>query len=152
MRVKNWICFGKGRKHCGKRRKCWYPAFSPFPTMFSKALLLRVVDCIVESEGLQWSTFYIFSLSCFLFYYPQGHAVILQKWGGGTASRRMGGTGVVSLSQTFGYQKATERRTFLGRHRRMIHLDTQAYFTLVVVVVVVMLNVQLTRCIPIIIL
>ena len=22
-------------KHCGKRRKCWQPAFSPFPTLFS---------------------------------------------------------------------------------------------------------------------
>ena len=22
-------------KHCWKRRKCWFPAFSPFPTMFS---------------------------------------------------------------------------------------------------------------------
>ena len=22
------ISFGKGRKHCGKRRKCWLPAFS----------------------------------------------------------------------------------------------------------------------------
>ena len=22
-------------KHCGKRRKCWLPAFSPFPTMLS---------------------------------------------------------------------------------------------------------------------
>ena len=31
------IRVGKGRKHCGKRRKCWFPAFSPFPTMFSKA-------------------------------------------------------------------------------------------------------------------
>ena len=31
------LCFEKGRKHCGKRRKCWLPAFSPFPTMFSKA-------------------------------------------------------------------------------------------------------------------
>ena len=30
------ICLGNGRKHCGKRRKCWLPAFSPFPTMFSK--------------------------------------------------------------------------------------------------------------------
>ena len=29
-------CFVKGRKHCGKRRKCWKPAFSPFPTIFSK--------------------------------------------------------------------------------------------------------------------
>ena len=27
---------GKSRKHCGKRRKCWLPAFSPFSTMFSK--------------------------------------------------------------------------------------------------------------------
>ena len=25
------------RKHCGKRRKCWLSAFSPFPTMFQKA-------------------------------------------------------------------------------------------------------------------
>ena len=28
------ICSGKYRKHCGKRRKCWLPAFPPFPTMF----------------------------------------------------------------------------------------------------------------------
>ena len=21
-------------KHCGKRRKCWYPVSSPFPSMF----------------------------------------------------------------------------------------------------------------------
>ena len=33
----------KGRKHCGKRKKCWFPAFSPSPTMFSKAFSLRVV-------------------------------------------------------------------------------------------------------------
>ena len=32
------ICFGLGRKHCGKGRKCWLPAFSPFPTMFSKGI------------------------------------------------------------------------------------------------------------------
>ena len=25
---------GKVEKLCGKRRKCWLPAFSPFPTMF----------------------------------------------------------------------------------------------------------------------
>ena len=46
----------KGRKHCGKRRKCWLPAFSPFPTMvspfptiFSKGLLFWVIkssDCV----------------------------------------------------------------------------------------------------------
>ena len=42
--------FGMGRKLCGKRRKCWSPAFSPFPTMFSKGLFFRVVkslDCVV---------------------------------------------------------------------------------------------------------
>ena len=46
----NW--FGKGRKHIGKRRKCWLPAFSPFPSMFSKGILIRVVksrDCVVKS-------------------------------------------------------------------------------------------------------
>ena len=46
------ICFGKGRKHCGKRRKCWLPAFSPFPTMISKGFFLKVVkswDCVVKS-------------------------------------------------------------------------------------------------------
>ena len=31
------------RKHCGKRRKCWLPAFSPFLTILSKAFFLRVV-------------------------------------------------------------------------------------------------------------
>ena len=31
--------FGMGRKHCGKRRKCWLPAFSPFPQCFQKASL-----------------------------------------------------------------------------------------------------------------
>ena len=45
------ICFWKSRKHCGERRKCWLPAFSPFPTMFSKALVYRVIktqDCVVK--------------------------------------------------------------------------------------------------------
>ena len=28
-----------GRKHCGKKRKCWLPAFSSFPTMFSSLLI-----------------------------------------------------------------------------------------------------------------
>ena len=46
------ICLAKGRKHCWKRRKCCLPAFSPFPTMFSKAFFFRVVksrDCVVKS-------------------------------------------------------------------------------------------------------
>ena len=34
----------KSRKHCGKRRKCWLPAFSPSPTMFSKAFFSRGVN------------------------------------------------------------------------------------------------------------
>ena len=44
--------FWKGRKHCGKRRKCWLPAFYPFPTLFSKGLCFRVDkswDCVVKS-------------------------------------------------------------------------------------------------------
>ena len=32
---KNEISLGKDKKHCGKWRKCWLPAFSPFLTMFS---------------------------------------------------------------------------------------------------------------------
>ena len=43
---------GKVRKHCGKRRKCWLPAFSPFPTMFPKGFFLKIVnswDCVVKS-------------------------------------------------------------------------------------------------------
>ena len=34
---------GREEKHCGKRRKCWLPAFSSFPTMFSGSLKLRIV-------------------------------------------------------------------------------------------------------------
>ena len=46
------ICFRKSRKHCVKKRKCWLPAFSPFPTMFSKGFFFKVVkirDCVVKS-------------------------------------------------------------------------------------------------------
>ena len=45
------ICFGMVRKHSGKSRKCWIPAFSPFPTMFSKGFLYMVVkscDCVLK--------------------------------------------------------------------------------------------------------
>ena len=44
--IKNWNFWRKGRKHCGKRKKCWLPAItplpaiSPFPTMFSKRFFL----------------------------------------------------------------------------------------------------------------
>ena len=45
-----------GRKHHGKRRKCWLPAFSPFPTMF-KGFFLRVIkiqDCVVKGKLFQY--------------------------------------------------------------------------------------------------
>ena len=41
----------RGHKNSRKRIKCWLPAFSPFPTMFSKAFFFRVFksqDCAVE--------------------------------------------------------------------------------------------------------
>ena len=44
------------RRHCGKVRKCWLPAFSPFPTMFYKGFFFWVVksrDCVVK--GYDWS-------------------------------------------------------------------------------------------------
>ena len=46
-RVENPV--GKG-KNAGK--KCWLPAFSPVPSVFSKAFLFKVVksrDCVVKS-------------------------------------------------------------------------------------------------------
>ena len=57
---KNQGLFGKGlrkgREYCGKRRKCWLPAFPPFLKMFSKGFSPRVVksqDCVVK--GLHYS-------------------------------------------------------------------------------------------------
>ena len=50
--LKTEILFEVGRTHFGKRRKCWLPAFSPFPTMFSKGPFNRVVksrNCVVKS-------------------------------------------------------------------------------------------------------
>ena len=57
---KTEICLGMGRKHCRKRRKCWLPARSPFPTIFSKGFFFRVVkskDCVVESTLQQIQSF-----------------------------------------------------------------------------------------------
>ena len=42
------LVLGRIRKHCGKRRKCWLPAFSPFSTMISNGFLYRIIkscDC-----------------------------------------------------------------------------------------------------------
>ena len=55
------IYVGKSRKYCGKRRKCWLPAISPFPTMFSKAFFSKGVksrDCVVKSEITEEEAFW----------------------------------------------------------------------------------------------
>ena len=44
--------FPKGRKHFGKRRKYWLPAFSSCPTMFSEIVLHRVVKSCDKSMWL----------------------------------------------------------------------------------------------------
>ena len=45
-----WVFSENSRANtCWKRNKCWLPAFSPSPKMFSKALVLQVVqtrDCL----------------------------------------------------------------------------------------------------------
>ena len=45
------------RKHSGKRRKYWLPAFSSFPTIFLKGFFFRVLkswDCLVK--GYCWKS------------------------------------------------------------------------------------------------
>ena len=44
--------FGRVENILGKRRKCWLPAFSPFPKMFSETVfpgVVKSVDCVVMS-------------------------------------------------------------------------------------------------------
>ena len=56
MWLNHWNCIAKGTNNCGKRRKCWLPAFSPFPTMFSEGFFPRVIkswDCVVKT----WAKF-----------------------------------------------------------------------------------------------
>ena len=43
-------------KHCGKRRKCWKPAFSPFPTMFSTQSKTKIII---------WASFILLSANTF---------------------------------------------------------------------------------------
>ena len=41
----------RAEKLCGKRRKCWLSAFSPFPSIYSKGSFLRVLktwDYVVQ--------------------------------------------------------------------------------------------------------
>ena len=49
--LSNEILVGTSRKHCRKRRKCGLPAFSAFPTMFSKAFLLGKIDRYMMFHG-----------------------------------------------------------------------------------------------------
>ena len=53
IKVTEKLKFVLGRvENCGKRRKCWLPAFSPFPTVFSKGFFLWGIksrDCVVMS-------------------------------------------------------------------------------------------------------
>ena len=54
------------RKHSGKRRKCWLPAFSPFPTMFSTVPRAYFSFCVtfilssVNALNLDWSKILLF--------------------------------------------------------------------------------------------
>ena len=53
-----------GKKTLWKRRKCWLPAYSPFPTMLSKGFILNGIKschCLVKG-----STAYSRFQSCFL--------------------------------------------------------------------------------------
>ena len=54
--------FDRVTKHCGK----WLPAFSPFPTLFSKGFLFRVNkswDCVIKSKT-EWATFMYIKSYC----------------------------------------------------------------------------------------
>ena len=54
------ILFENSKKYCGKRRKRWLPAFSPFPTMFSKSFLRVAIsqDCGNELTLYQTKNFW----------------------------------------------------------------------------------------------
>ena len=66
--VLKWCIFlSQGRKHCGKWRKCWFPAFSSFPKMFSKGFFSRVVNL-----GIVW---YLFSIALTIFMWDRSQLV-----------------------------------------------------------------------------
>ena len=69
MWLKNLNLFIEGLENIvGKRKKCWLPAFSPFPTMFSKGFFKVVEsrDCVVKRYNL-----YAFYVHCNLSGSPQ---------------------------------------------------------------------------------
>ena len=58
------ICFVRDRKQYGKSRKCWLPAFSPFPIIFSKGSFFRIVkswDYVAELKQARLQFVWSFS-------------------------------------------------------------------------------------------
>ena len=46
--------FGKvENNHGGKGRNCWFPAFSPFPTMLSKGFFFKIVKLFKSLPHIQ---------------------------------------------------------------------------------------------------
>ena len=53
--------FRLGRaENVDKGEKCWFPAFSPFPTMFSKGFFLKVVKS--RDRVVKWTKFSVLSV------------------------------------------------------------------------------------------
>ena len=52
------VCIRNIRKHCEKRRNCWLPAFSPFPTMFSEDLhvLCMTIPSSMAASRFKYNT------------------------------------------------------------------------------------------------
>ena len=50
------FCFNRVENFVRKRRNCWLPAFSPFPTMFSRGVFLRGVISRQCGKGLMTLT------------------------------------------------------------------------------------------------
>ena len=67
--IKNKICLSLGRKHCGKRRKCWLPAFSPFPHNVFKNLFPQGRQNSIRGKGLTSFTICFQEINL-TFYYP----------------------------------------------------------------------------------
>ena len=50
--IKIEICLRMGKKHWGKRRKSWFPAFSPFLNFFRRRLAQGCLrqDCVIKEK------------------------------------------------------------------------------------------------------
>ena len=64
LKIKQTICPSNGRKQFGKRRKCFLPAFSPLPTIFSEALVHRALkrqNCLTKGFK-QWFALFAWAI------------------------------------------------------------------------------------------